>query len=47
MLKKNYEVSDFLRKFSHKMIKRAQELRDKKVEDFFRELLQLIEKYNF
>lgn len=47
MLKKNYGVSDFLRKFSHKMIKRAQELNDKKVEDFFNELLQLIEKYNF
>lgn len=47
MLKKNYGVSDFLRKFSRKMISRAQELKDKKVEEFFKELLQLIDKYNF
>jgi len=47
MLKKNYGVTDFLRKFSQKMIKRAEELKDKKVEEFFKELLQLIEKYNF
>lgn len=47
MLKKNYGVTDFLRKYSQKMIKRAKELRDKKVEKFFRELLVLIEKYNF
>jgi len=47
MGKKNYGVTDFLRSFSEKMIKRAQELKDNKVESFFKEILALIEKYNF
>jgi 5-methylcytosine-specific restriction endonuclease McrA len=47
MMKKNYGVTDFLKSFSEKMIKRAQELNDTKVEKFFREILTLIEKYNF
>jgi len=47
MMKKNYGVTDFLRSFSKKMIKRAQELNDKKVESFFKEILAIIEKYNF
>lgn len=47
MMKKNYGVTDFLRSFSEKMIERAQELNDKKVENFFREVIALIEKYNF
>lgn len=47
LMKKNYGVTDFLKSFSLKMIERAKELGDKKVEQFFKDVLVLIEKYNF
>lgn len=47
LMKKNYGVTDFLKSLSLKMIERAKELGDKKVEQFFRDVLDLIEKYNF
>lgn len=47
MMKKNYGVTDFLRSFSEKMIQRAQELKDTRVENFFKEIIALIDKYNF
>lgn len=47
MMKKNYGVTDFLRSFSEKMIKRARKLKDKKVEKFFKEILAVIDKYDF
>lgn len=47
LMKKNYGVTDFLKSFSLKMIERAKELGDRRVEQFFRDVLALIEKYNF
>lgn len=47
LMKKNYGVTDFLKSFSEKMIKRARKLKDKKVEKFFKEILMVIEKYDF
>lgn len=47
LMKKNYGVTDFLRSFSEKMIRRARKLNDKKVEKFFEEILTVIKKYNF
>ena len=47
MMKKNYGVTDFLRSFSEKMIKRAKKLKDKEVEKFFKEILVVINKYDF
>lgn len=47
MMKKNYGVTDFLRSFSEKMIERAKELNDKRVERLFREILAVVDKYNF
>ncbi len=45
MLKKNYGVVDFLKKYSEKMLKRAQELKDTKVIDFFKDILDVIKKH--
>lgn len=47
LMKKNYGVTDFLKSFSLKMIGRAKELGDKKIEQFFRDVLALIERCNF
>ena len=47
MMKKNHGETDFLRSFSEKMIKRAKKLKDKEVEKFFKEILVVINKYDF
>ena len=47
IMKKNYGVTDFLRSFSKKMIKRAKDLGDKRVEKFFKEILAVVKKYDF
>lgn len=45
MLKKNYGVVDFLKKYSERMLKRAQELKDKKIIDLFKDILEVIKKH--
>lgn len=46
MLKKNYGITVFLKKYCEKMLKRAKKLKDKKMIKFFRELLAVIKKHN-
>lgn len=46
ILKKNYGTVDFFKKYSEKMLKRAQKLKDRKTEAFFKEILKVVEKYN-
>lgn len=45
MLKKNYGTVDFFRKYSEKMLERAQKLKDKKMEAFFKEVLKVVENH--
>ncbi|NQU83743.1 MAG: HNH endonuclease, partial [Parcubacteria group bacterium] len=47
IMKKNYGVTNFLKSFSEKMIKRAKKLKDKKTEMFFKEILVVISKHGF
>lgn len=47
LMKKNYGTTDFLRKYSTKMLRRAKRLKDKKVEKMFKEILAVLEKYKF
>lgn len=47
MLKKNYGTIDFLKKYIEKMLKRAKKLKDKKMINFFEELLEVFDKYGF
>jgi hypothetical protein len=45
MLKKNYGTTDFLRKYSEKMLEIARAINDKKTERFFEEILQVVKKH--
>ncbi|MCJ7646362.1 HNH endonuclease, partial [bacterium] len=45
MLKKNYGTTDFLKKYCEKMLLRARELKDRKIEAMFEELLKVIKRY--
>lgn len=45
MLKKNYGTTDFLRKYSEKMLEIARAINDKKTERFFEDILQVVKKH--
>lgn len=47
MMKKNYGTTDFLRKYCEKMIKRAEELKDKRIVDLFKDVLKTLKKHGF
>ena len=46
VLKKNYGTTDFLKKYSMKMLIIARRNKDKKMERFFEDILKIIEKHN-
>ncbi|MBI2508042.1 HNH endonuclease [Candidatus Woesearchaeota archaeon] len=45
ILKKRYGTTDFLRKYSHKILKIARKYEDKEVIDFFEDILEVIKKH--
>ena len=45
LMKKRYGTTDFLKKYSKTMLERAKEHNDKKTEEFFKEILQVINKH--
>lgn len=45
LMKKKYGTTDFLTKYSHKMLEIARANNDKKVENFFLDILKVIEKH--
>lgn len=46
LMKKRYGTTDFLRKYSETMIKRAREFKDVKTEKLFKDILEILKKHN-
>ncbi len=47
LMKKRYGTTDFLGKYCKKMLKRAKDFNDPKVESLFKELLEVLKKYGY
>ena len=47
LMKKRYGTTDFLRKYSEKMLERAKKTRDEKTEKLFKEMLKTLKKFRY
>ena len=47
MMKKNYGTTDFLRRYSKKMLSIAKEIGDRKTEELFKEIIAVLDKHGY